>query len=103
MGFIVGQEMISYGYDDDDRLITVGQGDATVRLGHDALNRRTAVAFPDGVIGTIGYDGANQLTHIEYSTTAVPLGDLAYTYDATGNPVTVAGSWRSLLRANRKQ
>jgi RHS repeat-associated protein len=89
---VSGQPEITYDYDLADRLTSITRGAAVVSFGYDAANRRTSVTLPNGVVATYGYDDASQVTNIAYARGGVPVGDLAYTYDAAGRRVQTTGS-----------
>ncbi|MEX2555098.1 MAG: RHS repeat-associated core domain-containing protein [Actinomycetota bacterium] len=89
---VAGQPQLSYAYDDASRLIGINQGTASVLLGYDDADRRTSLTLPNGVTTAYGYDDASRLTSLTYAN-GVPLGDLAYGYDAAGLRSTVSGSF----------
>jgi len=53
--------------------------------------------LPNGIVGTYGFDSADQLTSLAYAKGSTQLGDLAYTYDAAGQRITQSGSLARLL------
>ncbi len=92
---VAGQSAINYTYDDANRLTQLTQGATTTSLSYDEASRRTQVVLPNGVEMNYTYDDANQLTGITYKKGAAVLGDLTYSYDATGNRTAVGGSFAS--------
>ena len=69
-----------------------------VTLGYDPANRRTSLVLPNGGSTEYVYDLGSRLTALMYRNARGPLGDLQYSYDATGNRTGVGGSFaRSLL------
>jgi RHS repeat-associated protein len=89
---IAGQSNpVTYQFDNADRLTRVAQGSAVLGFGYDAANRHTGVTLPNGIVGTFGYDNANELTSISYDGTG-HVADAAYTYDAAGHRVAASGS-----------
>lgn len=89
---VSGQQPITYTYDAASRLTTVTQGQSVVSLTYDAVGRRTSVTLPNSVVGTYVYDADGHLTSIVYALGGTQIGDLEYTYDATGNPTVMSGS-----------
>jgi len=90
---VAGQQAVTYGYDNANRLTAITQGSTTVGLAFDDANRLTAVTLPNGVRMDYGYDRASQLTGITYKQGTAVLGDLTYGYDAAGRRKTVGGSF----------
>lgn len=88
---------IIYQYDDDDRLTQIAQGAVLVTFGYDAADRRTTVMLPNGVVGTYGFDSADQLLSIAFDKGGTHVGDLAYTYNASGRRIGQSGSLAKLL------
>jgi RHS repeat-associated protein len=88
-----GQPPVTYGYDDAHRLTSITQGTNVVAFTYDAANRRNTLTYPNGIIATSGYDDANHLTSLAYSLNGNPVGDLTYTYDSSGAPTSVGGSF----------
>src|SRR5207244_1403700 len=56
---------------------------------------RTSLTLPNGIVVTTGLDAASHVTNLTYALGQTTLGNLAYTYDATGNRTAVGGSWAS--------
>ena len=97
---VPGQALVTYAYDNADRLTGVTQGAVVTTYGNDAANRRTSATLPNGVTAAYVYDTASQLTSITYMSGATTLGTLTYTYDAAGH-VSSRGStlFQSVLPA----
>jgi RHS repeat-associated protein len=68
-----------------------------VGLTYDAANRRSTVTLPNGILGTYGFDDANQLLSIDYAKGATPVANVLYAYDAAGRRVGHSGSLAKLL------
>jgi RHS repeat-associated protein len=90
---VLGQPAVSYTYDDANRLTGVSQATASVGIQYDSANRRTSLALPNGIVVEYGYDVASQLTDLTYKLGGATLGNLAYSYDARGQRITVTGAW----------
>ncbi len=75
------------------RLTSITQGSSLVQFAYDGASRRSTLTLPNGVRTEYGYDVASQLSAMTYKLGATTLGDLRYTYDATGNRIQVGGSW----------
>ncbi|MHB8875653.1 MAG: RHS repeat-associated core domain-containing protein [Myxococcaceae bacterium] len=84
-----GNLVYGYGYDGLNRLrrVTDGSGQSTV-LDYRPDGRRSAVARPNGVKTTYGYDEAGQVTSIVHAKGAAVLAGFAYGYDGHGNRVS---------------
>jgi RHS repeat-associated protein len=97
---ITGQPAVTYTYDNGNRLLQIQQGTQTVGFAYDAANRRIQTVLPNGITINYGYDNANQLMAITYTKGANTLGDLSYSYDASGRPLSIGGSFaRTILPA----
>jgi RHS repeat-associated protein len=90
---VAGQPEITYGYDDGDRLLSITQGASQARYGYDSIDRRTSLTLPNGLVQAYSYDPASQLQSITYQSGTTSLGDLTYTYDATGRRTSVGGTY----------
>lgn len=88
---------VVYTFDNADRLINVTQGAQQVTIAYDNADRRTSLSVPNGIGLTYGYNNANQLASLTYTRNGSALGDLTYTYDASGRRSSVDGS---LARVN---
>jgi len=87
---------VTYGYDSADRLLSITQGSTVVGFGYDNLDRRTALTLPGSLSVDYGYDDASQLLSLTYKRAGATIGDLAYSYDASGRRATTAGSYARL-------
>jgi RHS repeat-associated protein len=90
---VAGQASISYGYDNANRLTSITQGSAAIAFSYDSGNHRNTVTYPNGIVATYSFDGANRLINVSYASGQTTLGDLGYTYDVSGQPTNVNGSW----------
>jgi RHS repeat-associated protein len=90
-----GQAQITYTYDNASRLTSIVQGASTVSLGYDSNGRRTSMTLPNGVVATLSYDAASQLTQMVYQGGSQGTQNLIYTYDLAGRRVGVSGSLAS--------
>jgi RHS repeat-associated protein len=93
---VVGQTQVTYAFDNANRLMSISQGSA-VGFSYDSANRRTCLTLPNGVIVSYGYDNDSRVTSLTYGTggscSSPPsnLGNLTYTYDASGRRTATAG------------
>ncbi len=90
---VAGQLTVTYTYDNANRVTAISQGSSSVSFAYDAAGRRTAVTLPNGVVEEYAYDIASRLTGITYKQGTTTLGNLTYTYDASGNRTQIGGSW----------
>jgi len=60
---------------------------------YDADGRRTSLTLPNGVNVSYSYDGASQLTALNYVLGGASLGNLAYSYDLAGRRTGATGSF----------
>lgn len=96
-----GLAPVSYGYDANSRLIQIERGTQNATLTYDAANRRTSLTQPNGITVAYTYNAASHLISQTYTGPQGLLGDLTYTYDASGNRIGTGGSWgRSGLPAS---
>jgi RHS repeat-associated protein len=84
---------VAYLFDDADRLIGVTRDTMSVGMSYDDANRRSTLTMPNGIVTEYGYDDGNQVTSITYRHGATTLGDLSYSYDASGRRTHTGGSW----------
>jgi RHS repeat-associated protein len=92
---VAGQATVFYSFDDADRLQTITQSGAQVRLDYDDADRRTLLTLPNGVTVASAYTTRDELASLTVKKGATTLGGLVYTYDAAGRRVT-AGSLTSV-------
>jgi len=91
---VPNQALISYTYDNANRLTQITQGTSIVQFGYDTANRRTSLTLPNGILVEYAYDAASRVTGITYKQTGTTvIGDLTYEYDKAGNRTKVGGSW----------
>jgi len=90
---VSGQSAVNYTYDNANRLTQVSQGSATISLAYDNANRRTSLTLPNGVVTQYTYDAAAQITELVYKYGTSTLGNLTYSYDATGRRASVGGTF----------
>jgi RHS repeat-associated protein len=90
---VAGQPLVSYTYDDADRLMQITQGSSVVTFGHDNADRRTSLTLPNGVLVEYSFDSTSKLTGITYKLGVATLGGLTYDYDLAGRRVQVNGSF----------
>ena len=81
---------VKYGYDGKNRLITLEDAlFGTFRFEYDAMDRRTALEYPNGVRTTYAYDHAYRLKSLATTDSGGEALDAwSYTYDAVGNVKT---------------
>ncbi len=79
------------------RLTGITQGPQTAGLTYDAAHRRTTLSLPNGIVVEYAYDEASRLTGQTYTGPSGLLGDLTYSYDATGNRLGTGGSFARTL------
>ncbi|MGW4060855.1 DNRLRE domain-containing protein [Amycolatopsis sp. NPDC004747] len=97
---IPGRTPVRHVYDAVGDLAEVQQNGVTVStIGRDRNGRPERVGAPGGGISqTYAYDDAGQTKSITYRAGTTVLGDLAYGYDAAGQPIRTSGSYsRSVL------
>lgn len=90
---VAGQPQIIYGYDNANRLTSITQGTTVVTPSYDNAGRLASLTLPNGVVMTYGYNVGSQLTSIAYAKGSTTLGDLSYSYDATGHRIGEAGAF----------
>jgi RHS repeat-associated protein len=61
-------------------------------FGYAAAGRRNTITLPNSIIGTYGFDNADQLTSITYMNGATIVGTLGYGYDLGGRRTSIAGT-----------
>jgi len=86
-GFTIG-----YSYDEASRLARVADGsDATiVRYAYDPSGKLSRKELGSGAFTTYSYDAAGQVTEqVNYNRDGTVLSRFTYTYDLSGNPVTI--------------
>jgi RHS repeat-associated protein len=88
-----GQPLISYTYDNDDRLTQITQGSLTVSFSYDAASRVIAQTAPNGVITEYSYDDCSRLAGNLYKKGNTTIGNLTYDYDLAGRRIGVGGSF----------
>ncbi|TMG65960.1 MAG: RHS repeat protein [Chloroflexi bacterium] len=93
---VAGQTAVVYGYDDANRVMSVTQGSTIIGFGYDDTDRRTSLTLPGSLSVFYGYDDASELLSLTYKRSGTPIGDLAYTYDASGRRGTASGSYARL-------
>jgi RHS repeat-associated protein len=93
---VTGQTAVTYGYDSGDRLMSITQGTTVIGFGYDNADRRTSLTMPGSLAAGYGYDDASQLLSMTFTRSGSTIGDLAYTYDASGRRATTSGSYARL-------
>ncbi|SES47801.1 RHS repeat-associated core domain-containing protein [Actinokineospora terrae] len=97
---VAGRPVVRHVYNAAGELSEVQQGGTAVTtVGRDANGRPERVGAPGtGVSQTFAYDDAGQVKSITYRSGSTVIGDLAYTYDAAGNPIRTSGAYsRAML------
>jgi RHS repeat-associated protein len=89
---VTGQTIVSYGYDNANRITSITQGSSVVSFTYDSAGRRSTVTYPNGAVLTLGYDSASRLTSMTWAKAGSSLGNLTYTYDAAGRRTSMGGS-----------
>ena len=86
---------IQYVYYPSNRLKTIlPPTGGSLLFEYDKVGRKKHTLYLPGSIDiTYGYDVNSRINSIVYKASSVTLGDLAYTYDESGNPFTVTGAW----------
>ncbi|MBI3359130.1 MAG: RHS repeat protein, partial [Nitrospirae bacterium] len=93
---VTGQATVTYAYDNANRVTGITQGSSIVAFAYDAAGRRISQTLPNGVVTEYSYDVASRLTEIKYMKGSTTLGNLTYSYDATGNKTRAGGTWASV-------
>lgn len=76
---------VTYAYTPRGHLDTVTDWLSNVTdYDYDAAGRLIEIAYPNGVVGTLGYNNANQLTDIAYDDGGTPLETISYALNAAG-------------------
>ena len=91
-----GQPTVDYSYDAANRLTSITKGSTVVGFSYDAANRLSTLSLPDNVTLDYIYDKKSQVTAIAYKKNGSFLGDLTYTYDASGRRTKLGGSFARL-------
>ncbi len=89
---LTGQPQVTYLYDNADRLTLITQGAASVASTYDDAGRLLTSTLPNGFVGTYTYDDDSHIKTLTYTTGSTTIGDLSYTYDASGHRTTAGGS-----------
>jgi RHS repeat-associated protein len=85
--------MVSYTYDNADRVTSITQGTSVVTYAYDSAGRRTTLSLPNGVTTEYAYDVADRMTGLTYKNGPTTLGVLTYGYDGNGGRIHIAGTW----------
>jgi RHS repeat-associated protein len=93
---VAGQPVVSYTFDDADRLTQILKGTDVVHFVYDNSGRRTSTTLPNGTLATYLYDLSSRLTGINYQRGGSTLGDLTYQYDGAGRRSSMTGSFASV-------
>jgi RHS repeat-associated protein len=82
----------SYAYDKAGRMVSiVNPAGAKVQITRDADGRPAAMSLSNGTKATMAYDAAGNLTALAWSSAAgAALPQFGLTYDAVGNPTSIA-------------
>ena len=75
----LGQQPVTYGYDDASRLTQVAQSGLAVGLHYDAAGRRNSLTYSNGTSTSYGYDAASRLLSIGHSGPSGVIENLYYT------------------------
>ena len=90
---VTGQPSLVYTYDNLSRLTQIQQGGGrTITYGYDIASRLTTSTLANGIVATYTSDDANQLSGISYANGATTVGNITYTYDASGRRITQGGT-----------
>ncbi|WP_218081795.1 hypothetical protein [Anthocerotibacter panamensis] len=76
-----GSRVLTYGYDNNDRLTNITEGTSVFRFGYDLLDRRATLTMPNGVNAHYSYDSPGRLTRLRYSKDRIGLKNLVDGYD----------------------
>jgi RHS repeat-associated protein len=93
---IPGKPAIRHLYDADGDLQEVQQGGTAITsVSRDAVGRPERVGTPatTGVSQTYGWTDASEIKSITYKVNTTTLGDLGYSYDASGLPIATTGTY----------
>jgi YD repeat-containing protein len=90
---VTGQPAITYGYDNANRLQTITQGSSITTIAYDNANRRSTLTLPNGLVLAYGYDNDARVTSMSYQFGPNSLGNLTYTYDASGRRLRMGGGF----------
>jgi RHS repeat-associated protein len=90
---VTGQSAVNYTYDNANRLTQVTKGSSTATITYDNANRRASLTPPGGATTEYTYDAASQITELTYKYGSNTLGNITYTYDASGRRTAIGGSY----------
>src|SRR5262249_1774297 len=90
---VAGQPLLSYSYDDADRVTQITQGSSNVGFSYENANRRSSLTLPNGVSVSYSYDNDSHVTGITYQFGSNSLGNPTYSYDSLGRRTQVGGSF----------
>jgi RHS repeat-associated protein len=92
---VAGRPAVRHVYDAEGALQEIQQGGTAVStVSRDRVGRPERVGAPGGGVSqTYAYDDAGDIKSITYNSGTNVIGDLAYGYDAAGQPVRVTGSY----------
>jgi len=79
-----------YTYDRDNRMTSSDTPDGRVAYSYDAASQLTRERYPNGFTESSSYDAAGRLVTLTHERGKRSLYDARYTYDALGNPLSVA-------------
>jgi RHS repeat-associated protein len=82
-----------WSYDSANRLLQISQATNVVSFSYDAVNRRTSLTLPNGIVDAYSYDAASELTETNYTLAGTSLGNLVYSYDQDGRRIQLGGSF----------
>lgn len=89
---VVGQQTVSYWWDNANRLTGITQG-AAIPFGYDNANRKTSLTLPNGIVLTYTYDNDSLVTAMTWTLGSAAVGDLEYQYDADSRVIQKTGSF----------
>ena len=87
------QRIISYSYDNANRLTSLTSPAGIFSFGYNLNNQRTTTSYPNQITASYSYDDAGRLTALTHSrpdTTQITTA--SYTLDDVGNRITKSGS-----------
>jgi RHS repeat-associated protein len=84
---------INLGYDDMDRLSSIGMPEGNTALSYDLAGNLLSASHYNGSAMTMGYDGLNRMNSIGQTLPNGFTANIGYTYDANGNRTSMTTPW----------
>ncbi len=86
------ERVVTYAYDNGNRLTGITSNAGSFTLGYDTLGRRTSLAYPNQVTTSYVYDDASRLTSLTHQAAGATIASFSYTNDKAGNRMSRTGT-----------